>query len=596
MKKMKQLFRCQTRVRYFFLVFLNIAAFGIIPLKAACAATGVITNGGFERPYVPVESQALGSIANGWQDSSTGFDTDPSNAPVYSDSTWVNNQSVVFQGNDSQQLDFSVNDANHVVQFQSNTINFGVGYYQANVWLRSPSTLTVDLRLMNNSPNYDKYGSEQVTLAAGVWQRCSVTASFTQAAAGTLQIHPENSPPEGSLYTLYADDADLENYSTGVHTNVGSGDESTIQNAITHANPGDTLVLAAGTYNFASTVTIDKPIQVVGSTDSNGKNLTILQNTYTSSSPQALFYITADNVRLNQLNFQGIVGNGICYDEGIMGSNIQRFCIKNCNFSNFGVAGVSIYGDSKGVISKCYFTDIYRNTMTDLGYGVLVKGDGLPANWPATPLYGMANEDNAVYVEDCNFIRDKHAISSGNSSKYVFRFNNCLDCGGTNTTVLQSVDAHGNEAGNTTGSRSYEIYGNTIDYRLLASQGKNAFAGICIRGGDGMIYGNTVYNAGWPIVVENLSPVIPPLAGSKYPVLNEPPYSLTNNLYAWGNSGMQYGDPAYPEGYNTEPLQLQLLPAPGDNLYLQAGVNFHNVSGPPTGYTMYTDPHPLAAN
>jgi hypothetical protein len=60
---------------------------------------------------------------------------------------------------------------------------------------------------------------------------------------------------------------------------------------------------------------------------------------------------------------------------------------------------------------------------------------------------------------------------------------------------------------------------------------------------------------------------------------------------------MQYGDPTYKyNGGGDTPLQVQLLPAPGDDLYLQEGINFHNVSGPPNGYTMYTDPHPLAAN
>jgi hypothetical protein len=108
-----------------------------------------------------------------------------------------------------------------------------------------------------------------------------------------------------------------------------------------------------------------------------------------------------------------------------------------------------------------------------------VYGD---STWPALSL----GTENAVYVEDNVMSGQRHHIASNNSSRYVFRYNkvNATDA----SKDFAMTDAHGKNSW-PTGSRSYEIYNNTYTATLTSGKVNSA---ITIRGGDGVIFNNTV--------------------------------------------------------------------------------------------------------
>jgi hypothetical protein len=138
---------------------------------------------------------------------------------------------------------------------------------------------------------------------------------------------------------------------------------------------------------------------------------------------------------------------------------------------------VEVHGDARGVIDHNSFIDNWYTS-------VVVYGSG-EQSWKEPLTLGSGN---AVYVEDNYFTQKNvghktmaHHIASNNGSRYVFRYNIIED----GYMASHSIDAHGNKYGWKRGSRSYEIYGNKI-------KAIHRWAGINIRGGDGVIFDNEI--------------------------------------------------------------------------------------------------------
>ena len=179
----------------------------------------------------------------------------------------------------------------------------------------------------------------------------------------------------------------------------------------------------------------------------------------------------------------------------------EDFRVTNNTFKNM-IDGLFVNGtagrDSRGVVDHNKFSNISR-------YGFAMNGGcrkGQPSAgcaWDQNPslILGMAggvdlNGDGkyetaqAIYIEDNEFENDSwHHISSGYGTRYVARYNTITDnLTGGNQTGAQAVDAHGAYIPRR-GSRSYEIYNNTLS---LFGRGR----AMSIRGGDGVIFGNTM--------------------------------------------------------------------------------------------------------
>lgn len=252
----------------------------------------------------------------------------------------------------------------------------------------------------------------------------------------------------------------------------------------------------------------------------------------------------------------------------------DNFRIHDSEFISFGRAGISVWGTDMGLIDNNIFTNFYSTTVSGLstGYGVEVYGNN---DWPTLALGGA----NAIFVEDNTFTGLRHTIASNAGSQYVFRHNTIEE----NYADSSAIDAHG-KGWAPTGSRSYEIYENKLTHTDLYN------SGMYIRGGDGVIFGNTINgDVRHSIFLWNDN------GGDS---CTYPCEFQTRDLYMWDNmyngtliqgtrdtNGSFDGDPA------TSPKTVSVR----DATVLQSARDYHDDNIQRPGYSPYPYPHPLRA-
>lgn len=249
-----------------------------------------------------------------------------------------------------------------------------------------------------------------------------------------------------------------------------SGSRQDIQTAVNATSKGDTVKIPAGQFLLSGTVQIDAGITIMGA----GIDQTILKKTDGSS--KHMFQVDCANrerIIITGITFIG-VDDGT-KDRGInLDKNCENFRVYNCSFKKFDWAGIQVRGNARGVVDHCRFIDNYKR---GLGYGLEIIGDA-DASWQRSLDLGT---ENAVFVEDNYFKGCRHTIASNNGARYVFRHNQIED----NREDAAAIDAHGLVSSWPRGTRSYEIYENSI------SNSVDRWSGIGIRGGDGVIFNNS---------------------------------------------------------------------------------------------------------
>jgi hypothetical protein len=356
-----------------------------------------------------------------------------------------------------------------------------------------------------------------------------------------------------------------------------------VKAALTSAPDGALVTIPAGTCNWMdATVSRKAGVCLKGA----GKGVTTLLRTAPIPAP-----VTTDNfmiefdcsngksVEVSDLTF---VGNddlqtdaekSADYDNGLGLSNgCIDFKVHHAEFSKFSIAGLTIRGDSRGVVYQSSFLSNYRckpATTDCYGYGVAVYGDKTKP-WP--PL--VLGTQDAVFIEDSYFYDNRHGVASNEGSRYVFRYNKTVAT--DRTRDYGSVDAHGRNPKYPPGSRSWEIYNNTME---TSPPGLSTDA-ISIRGGDGVIYGNTLNSAIASVVYFHEESGC---AGT-YPILNQ-----TRDAYIWGNTWTD------PDPKNSQGVVKTFPPPPDAGAPDAACVRLDRdfFLQPKPGYTPYPYPHPL---
>jgi hypothetical protein len=362
--------------------------------------------------------------------------------------------------------------------------------------------------------------------------------------------------------------------------NALSGSSLDIQAAINLANTGDTVVIPAGTFLFSGQVFAPDGISIVGA---GGRDQTFLIKNDDLSEWHAM--ITVDAKTGQPFKFSGITMQGrldalqganrttavtTVKDQGLLikgaAKNIQIF---DSRFTKFLRAGIeflgsagTVPGEQTGVIYRNEFID---NWYTNLGYGIAING--VTSTWSRPQLLGTAN---ALFIEDNFFDLNRHCVTSNNGANYVARYNTVKD----NYQDAQSFDAHGLTPSWPRGARSVEIYGNTVTNSITR------YAGAGIRGGGGVIWGNTWTGVSHGVVVYlDTPPTSTPL--TTYQALDQ--IGKPDGLYIWNN--VSSGDTVY-KNPATVPNGIDYWLQLNRDYFLTAKL----------GYTPYTYPHPLRGN
>lgn len=256
-----------------------------------------------------------------------------------------------------------------------------------------------------------------------------------------------------------------------------------VQAAVDSAESGDIVRIPIGQSTWLSRLEIpdDKKITLKGS----GSNVTIISSD--SLVPSSLINLGSSGSRITQMGFKLANNNG----DGIRVRGIG-WRIDHCRFDNMidqTIEGVHARGSSRddgspiGLVDHCEFYNIR----------VIVTGDAsLMAHgiW-AQPL-GLGT-NNAMFIEDCffDFTKFGNAIDANYGGRYVFRYNIVNDA---------YIEAHSVQ-GNNRATRSWEIYGNSIN-----QVERSMWAPFFLRGGTGVVFNNTLtgnWSSGPSIVVDN---------------------------------------------------------------------------------------------
>ncbi|MHB9140102.1 MAG: glycosyl hydrolase family 28-related protein, partial [Victivallaceae bacterium] len=351
--------------------------------------------------------------------------------------------------------------------------------------------------------------------------------------------------------------------------------KTTIQNAVDAAAAGDVVFIPSGNWSIDGTVNLKEGIHVQGA----GRDLTTLNKADQASS--SIFKIAIASgipFKISGINFKGIGldlylndPNSTFLDKGVeIYGKAKNFHIYDCRFQRFTGSGVYFYGAGGTTLNGHAIGVINGNEFKDLsgccgcGYGVVVYGDD---SWPTLQL----GDWNAVFVENNCFESIRHSIASNCGSRYVFRYNII----NYSLAWNHAVDTHGKTT-SSHGSRSYEIYNNSITGSIWEQWNIPNTWAIGVRGGDGVIFNNEIVDSkGMFVSIESWN------SSMTYPVADQ-----VRDLWVWGNT---LDGAAYNNINVGETAQQEIDFAP----YLQGSRDFHEGSAK-SGYASYVYPHPIS--
>lgn len=356
-----------------------------------------------------------------------------------------------------------------------------------------------------------------------------------------------------------------------------------VQSAISVANPGDTVIVPAGSATWLSTLTITKSILLFG----DGIGLTNITCGFSGTKWNFL------------IDYQPSAAT-IAADAPF---RISGFTI---DMGAQAVSPIRLYNMSSTAITKNRIDHIRFITLDSAAYLPLIEGMvfGVCDNcdFPSRVNFEVfgANETSWTYFtatrggadnfffEDNNIVQNGYntCFGSGAGGRYCARYNT-IDASGFTDYAFQLADIHGSMyTGGNLSSMIVEIYNNTIN-----ASGKGVILGD-FRGGQGFCYNNIVNaaTAQGPEFREELMDTICPPANN---VIDGRPQHV-NDSYAFNNrlgtrvlTWTPNGTVDYAAGQTDESNSQYYPPAEPYRVVPTINLDFWVESG--TNHTEYTD-------
>jgi hypothetical protein len=300
-----------------------------------------------------------------------------------------------------------------------------------------------------------------------------------------------------AVCTVFSLLVSLDEAQTSVIINAKSALFADVESAVSHAAPGDTVIIPPGTARWTQTLAVDKGITIQGATTIAGDHTTTM-----SSNDQT---IISDDVPIRGAagtamvidflcdNGQSGRISGITFSQGtrtatpnwggirVRGASNQ-FRLDHCHFDNLCTGNLTVSGNIYGVIDHCIFNETVFATAIAFCNGGGAYGDEA---WTQPAQFGTAN---FMFVEDCIFswlgnpgTQNACGLDSYRGGRYAARY-----CTFNNA----KPNTHGTESsGRMRSSRAIEIYGNKLNW----TRGYSPTGGQ-LRGGGLLIHNNTYTN------------------------------------------------------------------------------------------------------
>ena len=193
-----------------------------------------------------------------------------------------------------------------------------------------------------------------------------------------------------------------------------------VQEAVSRASAGDTLIFPRGEYLFTETVVIDRSITLlgaaelvdVGEVEPGEPNDPPYWDSfpsvcYTENSDLDLFHVASDAVTFKSLKLVGAITHEAGTGDGIAVVGHDQLEIDNCEITRFR-KGIDFMNSRGGVVTGSYLHENYRN---GFGYGVSITGTT------------MATGGSEVAISRNEFTFNRHSIAS-NSPETRFTVEN----------------------------------------------------------------------------------------------------------------------------------------------------------------------------
>ena len=249
---------------------------------------------------------------------------------------------------------------------------------------------------------------------------------------------------------------------------------------------GDTITIPGGTFTWATQVHITKNITIEGA----GQDVTIVyDNVPKAAAGDGPVMLLATGIT-STFRITGFTVRGMAQDTNNLNKGIivvygdsHSVRIDHVKIDQPGTGAMRL-GLVWGVVDHCYFNEPNHKIGVEVG----------AANFGDESFETPTNlgSGEGVYVEDNTFIGNAlggaSAVNAVAGGRVVFRHNTLID---------QNTAGHGTEGTRQRGMRTYEIYQNTFTTSHLMDKG------IQLRGGTGVIWGNTLRGTGGSTGYEN---------------------------------------------------------------------------------------------